>query len=147
MILPLAEWGARYIAHNLRACDRELHPGQPSELVAAVMDRDGPGFMALTRDGLPAAMFGLWECSDGEVWMWAVGTERHRECGPEYARFARKVMLPGVMDCGRPVWALARTDKEEHARFLRWLGFRLDRLSENHAGEGCDYFVFVRRPV
>lgn len=91
------------------ACERALAPG----LAFAILD----------GNGMPVACCGALEEAQGRCTIWLVRTERWR-C---YVKTIAKVFRLVVKEGGyRRIQAMARPGRPGAAKFLKWLGFKLD---------------------
>lgn len=121
-------WHLMAVVMNMREADvRDL------ELVSGVVDRQrwaceralapGLAFTVLDADGIPVACCGVIEEARGRCTVWLVATDRW--CC--YVKTITKAFRFVVKEGGyRRIQALARPARPEAARFLRWLGFKLD---------------------
>lgn len=113
-----------YVVLHLRPEDREEVACQtpvPDAAEELAMGMVGiGGYVAYTRDHVPAMLFGASPMSGVALNAWSVGTARVREVIPTVTRFLLRDMSPKLREAGFR-WVEARV-YDQNASAKRWLG-------------------------
>lgn len=139
-----------YVCRNLRADDRsEIFATRwnddPDDLAAEAFTRWGEmSYIAAGADGIPIASIGATPMWDG-VWSgWMMATDRFPEIGKSLTRWARRVMIPSIVEAGcHRIEARSEATHEVAHRWMGWLGAKPEFVLRRYGRDKQDFILFV----
>jgi len=114
----------------------------PESMAARFMPAAEGGWIALS-DGTPVAAGGA-HCIWPNVWqLWLIGTDRFHECKLGMTRFAKKVMIPTLIQQGaRRGQCLTLSTHVESHKWLETLGATREATLKNYGKNGEMFFCY-----